>query len=186
MQGFENLVCFVIVGLFFFKTVDWVHRQSLIVSEINGIDFCCPLAAFADLSVHFSETSGFDGDLNAFAVFAVNLIDASAHELTEETNGGLCIVVTVRSDITDFVHMMKIFDEIDVEFIGNVELELFDVAESLQSNHFAHEFDILRRDRLGEQFAFVPILAVREFRDQQFHKKPPKLNFAGTGRSDGA
>ena len=186
MQGFENLVRFVIVGLFFFRTVDGVHGQSLIVSEIDGIYFCCPLAAFADLPVHFPETGGSDGDFNAFAVFAVNLIDASAHELTEETNGGLCIVVTVRSDIPDFVHMMKIFDEIDVEFIGNVELKLFDVAEGLQSNHLAHEFNVLRRDGLGEQFAFVLILAVREFRDQQLHKKPPKLNFAGTGRNGGA
>ena len=52
-----------------------------------------------------------------FSVFPVDIIDISAYELAQEAYGGLCDVVTVRYDITDFSHMVQVFDEPDVIFI---------------------------------------------------------------------
>ena len=53
--------------------------------------------------------------------------------------------------------MVQVFDETYIEFIRDFHIELLYGTQRLQSDHLSHEFDVLGRDRLCEQIAFVAI-----------------------------
>lgn len=55
-------------------------------------------------------------------------------------------------------------------------------SHSLHGYHFAHEFDIGIRDRLGEDLTFVCVFAFREFSDEHFHKSASENKFAFYGQ----
>ena len=80
--------------------------------------------------------------------------------LIQETDSGLCHVVAIRYDIVYLTHVMQIFDKPDIQPVCHFHIKLLVGAQGLQCNHLAHEFDVLGRDRLGKQIAFVAILPV--------------------------
>lgn len=81
-------------------------------------------------------------------------------KLIEKTDSGLRHVVPVRYNIVYFSHVVQIFDKTDIQLICHFHIELLYGTECLQSDHLAHEFDVLCGDRFIEQFAFVAILSV--------------------------
>ena len=81
-------------------------------------------------------------------------------KLIQKADCGLRCVVTVRYDIVCLTHMVQVFDETDIQFVCYFHIVLFHSTECLQCYHFAHEFDIIGRDRFCEQIAFVAILFV--------------------------
>ena len=107
--------------------------------------------------IYLTVAGEFNGDVFSFAVFAVDFVNIPSLELIQETDSGLCHVIAVRNDIVYLAHMVQVFDETDIEFIRDFHIELLYGTERLQSCHFSHEFDVLGRDRLCEQIAFVAI-----------------------------
>ena len=164
MQFFDKFIIFGIIRLLVFKTIDGIHWQCLIIRKVYGFDDRSPpvrsCSQRVNEMVYFSITGKFYGDLLAFAVFAVNLRYLSSGELIQEADSGLGYIVTIRYDISDFVHMVQVFDEPDIAFVSHPYIVFFDGAQSLQSDHFAHEPDVfpaeIGSENNSDSFAYFP------------------------------
>ena len=51
-------------------------------------------------------------------------MDGTTYKLIQETDSGLCYIVTVRYGIIYLAHMMQIFDETDIQPVRDFHIEL--------------------------------------------------------------
>ena len=97
-----------------FKTVDRIDGERLVICKVYGFDNrSTPVWSVpqnVNEAVYFPITGKFYCDLLAFAVFSVNFRYLSSDELLQKADGVLGYVIAVRYDISDFVHVVQVFD----------------------------------------------------------------------------